>query len=447
MVVAFSAFFYRTEVLLEISKVVSANGVKVVWYSSDPDITNFLLENNVENIDILKLHQWKGYGEKDSNCLKEIDNINGYELNTMISNDRLLSRYSADFIDSYINKTSMMIEEFIEDRSVKIVIGEPTPVVEQVVAAICKNKNIKYVVPTPTRIPNKRFFFFEFKDYYNPVVNSVSSEENTIEVEKPDYWVMNKNKKNKIISVAKVFRILHKELSLRDIDPTRPRLDYNLSAKIRSVFNKLLFKFRSIKKLCEIDINEKYVLYTMHRQPEASVDVLSPLMNNQAYIINTISKLIPYGYKLIVKPNQNGLGEFGSSFYNQIDAHNVIVVDPRVDSKDLIKISDITFSITGTSALEAGMFGKKAITFNKLFFSRLKGVCYCGDINNLKSLITRQLSNEYSDGMTLEEYSTFVYSSSFEGEYHDSNFNPDSLRQDNINKLSRAFMRLFLSVS
>ena len=443
MVIAFSAFFYRTEVFLEISKRLSKNGIDVVWYSSDPNITKYLLIHNIKNEDILKLHEWKKTKIKVAGSLNKIDAIEGFEINKMIINDRLLSRYSPKFTDFYLGKVSAMIEQYIEKKSINLVVGEPTPVVEQIVAALCKKRNIKYIQPMVTRIPNKRFFFFEPYDHYNPAIkNTKKNSDNLIKITKPDYWVMKKHRKPRLISITKLFKIIKNEFLLGNIDPTRPRAFYLLNSKIKHAVNSSFFNFIPTTKFNDLEKNKKYVLYTLHKQPEASIDVMAPLINDQAFLINTISKLIPYGYTLLVKPNQNGLGDFSFSFYKKITSHNTLIVDPLTDSRDLINISDITFSITGTSAYEAGLMSKKAITFKKMFFNRLNGVEYCENINALRKLIVSQINNKPGTGMNVKDFSTFMYSSSFEGDYNDCNSNPDALKVNNIKKLTNAFMEL-----
>jgi len=111
----------------------------------------------------------------------------------------------------------------------------------------------------------------------------------------------------------------------------------------------------------------KYIYYPIQYQPEASTVPASVVNFNQLSIILSISKVLPKNIKLVIKENPRywsnttDLISLSRSikFYKSIlSKDNVILVDQRKSSLELINYSDSVSLITGTVALEALRNGK-----------------------------------------------------------------------------------------
>jgi hypothetical protein len=117
---------------------------------------------------------------------------------------------------------------------------------------------------------------------------------------------------------------------------------------------------------------ERYVLYPLHHQPEASVDVSGSLNSNQTALIETLSRLLPVTHKLWIKEHRSGIGDRSLGWYRRISRlPNVRLLDPWQDIFSLIKGADLVVTITGTAGYEAALMGVPSVGLAEMFFSPL----------------------------------------------------------------------------
>jgi hypothetical protein len=124
-------------------------------------------------------------------------------------------------------------------------------------------------------------------------------------------------------------------------------------------------------------VGEKYVYMPLHLIPESSTSVKAPFYINELSIIEAISKSLPIGWKLYVKEHQSMLGERSLKFYKKVkEFYNVKLVQLNYykDPKPWIMNSLGVALITGTTALEAVILGKKAIIFGTTPFETVEGI-------------------------------------------------------------------------
>jgi len=136
-------------------------------------------------------------------------------------------------------------------------------------------------------------------------------------------------------------------------------------------------------------LEENYIYYSLHQEPEASIMAVTTL-NAQLLIIQWLSECLPKGWKLYIKehPSQffcydrhdyflKNIHEFRSSkFYQQIlSLPNTTLIDINTPSNTLIKNAKAVASICGSALLEAVALHKKPIIIfgqNVLFLELLK---------------------------------------------------------------------------
>ena len=95
---------------------------------------------------------------------------------------------------------------------------------------------------------------------------------------------------------------------------------------------------------------ERYVLYTLHHQPEASIDVFGSLNSNQASLIDSVSRLLPATHKLWVKEHKGAIGDRSLAWLRRIKKlPNVRLVDPFEDVLTLIRNADLVVTVSGTA--------------------------------------------------------------------------------------------------
>ena len=143
----------------------------------------------------------------------------------------------------------------------------------------------------------------------------------------------------------------------------------------------LFLKARRIKKWLdrhtqEADVKEKYIYFSLHYEPEATVSARG-LMESQIVALRILSQLLPEGWKLYVKehPHQFKYNErmlyayplatFKSiRFYEEILAiPNVVLLHTKLPSDILIRNSQAVASLSGTAFGEAVAMKKPILLF------------------------------------------------------------------------------------
>ena len=104
----------------------------------------------------------------------------------------------------------------------------------------------------------------------------------------------------------------------------------------------------------------RYALFTLHKQREASIDVMGGIHTNQQALIEVLSQSLPLHTTLLVKEHSNAIGDRGRDFYSSILARgNVRLVDPWLNIHELLREVDVVFSVSGTVGMEASVLANQ----------------------------------------------------------------------------------------
>jgi len=263
---------------------------------------------------------------------------------------------------------------------------------------------------------------------------------------KPSWWFLNNRvPRAEVGYIGKFFRYLKGEL----LDQTRTEyMDYNLGERIANKFRAIrrgrqLKSLPFMKSVESLGNRHRLALYTLHKQPEASVDVMGGLHTDQAALIGDIARSLPADYLLLVKEHSNAIGDRGRAFYERIlPLGNVRLVDPWIDSHSLFDMIDTVFTVSGTVAMESSIARRRAITFSECFFTRMPGVHFARNISELPRLLSRD------DDTSDERYQTFfeeMVGNSFDGLIGDPLCFPDAMQEDNLKLVAEAFTTVLRS--
>lgn len=136
-------------------------------------------------------------------------------------------------------------------------------------------------------------------------------------------------------------------------------------------------------KTTEIPEDEKYVVYFMHYQPEATTCPAANIYVDQQLCVDTLLRNLPPDYKVYVKehPSQFAARMEGhtsrmSTFYDDISANNrVRLVSLKKNSFSLIEKASAVATGTGTVGWEAIVRGKPVVIFGFSWYENYdKGV-------------------------------------------------------------------------
>lgn len=187
--------------------------------------------------------------------------------------------------------------------------------------------------------------------------------------------------------------------------------------------------------------DEKIILFPLHFQPEASTLVKSTDFVNQIHTIEILSKNIPADYMLYVKEHYAQLGHRCMDFYKEIQKFpNVRLIDPWIDSHDLIKKASAIVVLTSTVGWEALMYHKPLFVLGNVFYDTFKYSFKVDNIYNLSSLIKEKLSD--FDSIRADFHVEFIrYFASYLKSMHDGHYilGKDNVFDDtNVRNLAKA---------
>ena len=258
--------------------------------------------------------------------------------------------------------------------------------------SFCKYYNIKFITAVPTRFQNY-FYFANDLFYSNPKI-------------KKNYLLYN----NKQIK-SKIVDDLYKKISIEgnlssDVILVRKNLNIAKSNILRKIFNLILFSikhsilwlllkfnyknltivnhvsypffqpiFEQYKKLTSFvflskikyinNLNIKYIYFPLHKTPEFSTQIKGNKFMDQLYLIESLSKNLPVGYKLLIKEHPSMLDSQArtNNFYEILmNFPNVEMVDFRLPGSEIVKKAQLVVILDGTSAVEAVITGVPVLT-------------------------------------------------------------------------------------
>jgi hypothetical protein len=140
---------------------------------------------------------------------------------------------------------------------------------------------------------------------------------------------------------------------------------------------------------------EKFFLFTLHVQPEASTDVLAPYFVDQISVIRQIALSLPPNYRLVVKEHIPAFGSRSSDFYRNIQKiPNVWLLSDQFSNQELLKACTGVVTITGTIGWEAWCMGKPVAVFGNTRYDSLPGVYKVSNVEQLKNWVRSVVLNQ-----------------------------------------------------
>lgn len=434
--------FFQNALAIELKK----SGYNIFWIVVN--INNYeFLRNNYEEKNILYLPKDEVFSSNNSS-------IFDFKLNELIYGDRVM-KYDYDSALEYLTKIQKSVFNFISINSISFVFGETTWAHEILISRIIihfKSLNSVYLNPHTIRIPSNRFAFFtsEFQDNFlllEPDYVNKSLPVDSFKLIKPDYLLINDNKIKASISFNGRLKRLKSFITSNNLDindPTllKPKSKYNIVLPIKNEINKELYK--RVKTIgLDFLADRKFLLVTLHKQPEASIDVIGRYVEDQTQNILNLWRMLPEGWLLVVKEHSNAIGDRSLSWYNNlIKYNNIFFANEKLDSYDLIDLCQAVYTVSGTIAYEAALKNKSALVSTNTFFN----FPYVKKVTTdtfLKSKNLIEILDEIPDeNINISNIKKKIYFNSFKGIISDPLNNPLCMEKSNINIVVKAFLRI-----
>ena len=117
---------------------------------------------------------------------------------------------------------------------------------------------------------------------------------------------------------------------------------------------------------------EPYLLYCLHHQPEAAIDVYGGFHSDQRHLIETLARMLPATHRLHIREHKAGLGDRSMAWYDEVGRlPGVVFVNPFDDIWPQMLGSAATVTVGGTVLGEAGLLGVPALGLAPIHFAEL----------------------------------------------------------------------------
>jgi hypothetical protein len=307
--------------------------------------------------------------------------------------------------------------------------------------------NCRYLSPATIRIPTGRFAFFidEYQSALLPRQTADLDEadgHDPVQLERPDYFTRHQEKlktnRSTRTRLLKIKRFVTEENIDKD-DPTMIGSRWTrLKVRTAEEFNKEMYRLVKRVTLDELS-NRKFVLITLHVQPESSIDVMGRYYEDQFQNIVNIWRIVPHDWLVVVKEHVCAIGNRPLRFYTRLQRlPNLCFVDTDTDSHELIRRSALVATVSGTVAYEAALMGKPAVTLAPVFFSRATSCRQIGLEDLRKASGIGELIERASGGD--HELGRYVRQNSYPGVIADPISDDRCMDADNIRRVSKAIL-------
>ncbi len=316
---------------------------------------------------------------------------------------------------------------------------------------------------TDSRFPKRGVMFMS--DFNRPCVWNASSGEDiasirllynrktiigSAEVERStDKWKTSSfpSKIPRMISLARYDSYIKK---VKKAFPLEPYIfnDYNGRNFLKYTYQHFMQSIRAniIPFLVDDELStKKYFLFPFHYVYDAQVTIREPFLD-QFNLIRTISKALPQGYSLYVKPHPH----FGGSDIDTFDLlkmkelGNVSLVPPSAYPLPLIMNSSGVITLNSTMGWEALIHNKPVIAFGHDFYCD-DNLCHVvRDINTLPQVIMDVIMKKHErEPMIIEDFVRKVYANTIWTEGRDYEYSFVGLTDDDGKRIADALNAIF----
>ena len=312
--------------------------------------------------------------------------------------------------------------------------GIPHHTHDYVIYCLCKVKNIPICIITPTHMRNRWFVgtsldtigentLKEYRRLLNTNEEIVLPED--LEKYYNDFICQKKqavstvmdglNKKAKIKSIVEINqgyvnskKVLKRSVSRIKRGVTSPsesrerKEAFGLLSKDLSYVKRTKRRIKSGEKPSDYDkiaqnpvANEKYILFLLHLQPEATTLPQAEVFVEQDLPIRILAQAVDgTGIKIYVKEHYVQPWRDKNFYSDLASIKNVILIRSDVDSKPLVLNSVACSTCTGTVALEATANEIPVMLFSKGGFDDGPGMFYVSSVNECKEVLQKILNKE-----------------------------------------------------
>lgn len=368
-----------------------------------------------------------------------------------IYTDRFLINKSYDYCIKITTGLFMFFENIFENNNIDYYYDETIATLQSYIAYLVANGNrVKYISQMTARGKDSTHHYF-VNDPFQYNMNFASNYEekiynNEIVLEANKYLEEFESQNLKPVNMIytglkpklrKGFLRLPINWFKNIINPKyNDEFSYMYYKRYKNTFDPLIFYVRyylSKKYYSEPDYSKKFVYFPLHYQPEASTIVCAQKYEKQLFFIDSWAKSLPADTVLFVKEHYALLGNRSRDFYKELRKYpNVMLIDPWIDSFDLIKKSVAVTTLTGTAGWEAMLLRKPVFLAGKILFDNAPGIIKVDEIYDHYINLLKKWSQPKREDII--KYLCEYFSTLSEGNVYAAS--SDCYSIENINKVS-----------
>ena len=368
---------------------------------------------------------------------KQIFNIDLMQTSDFINKTFWRNIYipESEFSDNKVNENKLnQIVELFEKNNYTHVITDQTPDFEQsFIRYLCNKKNIPFIRYLPNFMTRAYFVSYDnIKD-----VRIIKAPISQIKEEALNGFLenyINGNSPTIFSSINNVFG------SIWNFDDylLPPEAVESLNEPKRSIFEKIKnkslndyyqFFIEHVKRFyidkiesqlkkpyySSFDKDKKYIYYGLALTVESHLALQSFPFLNQINVIETISRSLPHGYILYVKPHPWWSSTVSLTDLKKISKIPFVkILDPKHEIKKVLKYSRGIVTLNSTSGIEALALGKSVIALAETnsYADLHPDASYCANLYDLPSMIVKMVNKSVNKKDTIEYFKQmFSYSS------------------------------------
>ncbi len=415
----------------------------------------FFLERKFNTQNVFYLDFSNADPAEGKRILMDIENrMNEFRLYKAIYMDRVLKYGNELKVKEYLYNFASVLDKFIQENDISVIFGEVTWAIEYIAYFIMLYRNKKYFVPMNNYVIPGKFSFLDYKNTKSFIKKQPITKD--YEVARTIYLQRKSTDINKQAKFLQTymppnfrdrFSVLINSWNLEDYR-------YSLKLKLRILNqykNRLIINKLSnslFLTMADLKKTQKYAIYLLHIQPEATPDVVSTEYNDQLRLIEVIRNVLPSDILLLVKEHPNGIGSRNISTLKKIkNIPGVELIHPKILMKELFPYISITFTIAGTVSFESSINGIPAIIFSDIYLDIFPLIKKEFSFKNLANTIMEQLklANRVYFQSEIEDQNieaiAKINANTFDGKIYDPLLSKDVLFRDNLENISNAFYR------
>lgn len=180
-----------------------------------------------------------------------------------------------------------------------------------------------------------------------------------------------------------------------------------LIKKLNNIFFDLYINIEKIaKRLLEYNFNPNvsYIFWPLHLQTEAAMAVYGFPYINQMSLIESVSRVMPYGTYLYIREHPYHKDKFSYKLMHKLSKlPNVRIISANVSIHDILKNTIGIITYNATTGIEALMYGKPVLSFSpNVYYKHHPAVDYCSDPYELGTKLSKLINTKVKHEDTIK---------------------------------------------